>query len=215
MEEVKTTQLEAPQPTAPDARLDLAAQTSSPTIGKLAQALSRLQGELVQPKLNKEVKAGAYKFRYADLNAVVSAAKPVIGKCGLSVTHIVNGDRLLTLLLHESGEWIKSELPINTKLPYQQLGSAITYLKRYSYCAILGIVADDDDDANLAQGTGVVTGPIQPAKKSAIPPKVAAAVKAAADIAQLMAVWKDNAGLQGDAKFKEMFSQRKHELQDA
>ena len=38
---------------------------------------------------------------------------------------------------------------------FQSIGSMITYLKRYAYCAILGIVADEDDDANAACGNQV------------------------------------------------------------
>ena len=34
----------------------------------------------------------------------------------------------------------------------QSVGSSITYAKRYAYCAILGIVADEDDDGNMASG---------------------------------------------------------------
>lgn len=206
-EEIK---YETVEPT-PTVRLDFATQTSSPTIGELAKALSKFQSELAQPKLNKEVKAGAYKFKYADLANCYAAAKPIIGKYGLSVTHITTPTHLLTILLHESGEWLKSELPLNTAQAYQQLGSAITYLKRYSYCAILGICADDDDDANMAQGTGVITGPIAPKANLA---QVTAAVKAAKTTAQLTAIWKDNTALQSDSKFKEMFSQRRHEIED-
>ena len=42
-------------------------------------------------------------------------------------------------------------MPSNTA-DAQSIGSAITYAKRYAFCAILGIVADDDEDANIASG---------------------------------------------------------------
>ena len=42
-------------------------------------------------------------------------------------------------------------MPSNTANA-QSIGSAITYAKRYAFCAILGIVADDDEDANIASG---------------------------------------------------------------
>lgn len=128
-------------------------------INEIANALSAFQGSLKQPKLNKEVEVktktgGKYKFKYADLSACVDAAAPVLKENGLAVSQIISDWTLITLLTHTSGQWIKSELPIslNNGADYQALGSAITYIKRYSYCAILGIVADADDDANAACG---------------------------------------------------------------
>ncbi len=133
----------------------------SDSIGQIAAALSALQGSIEQPKLEKEVSVrmksgGTYKFKYADLSACVKAAVPQLKANGLAVSQIVSGGKLTTILIHKSGEWIKSELYLpQLTSDYQAYGSAITYLKRYSYCAILGIVADTDDDANMACGNGV------------------------------------------------------------
>lgn len=131
----------------------------SAEINEIATALSALQGSIKQPKLNKEVEVktktgGQYKFKYADLSACAEAAAPALKENGLAVSQIICNWTLITLLTHKSGQWIKSELPIslNNGADYQALGSAITYIKRYSYCAILGIVADADDDANAACG---------------------------------------------------------------
>lgn len=130
----------------------------SPAINEIAGALSELQGTIEQPKLEKEVSVrmksgGQYKFKYADLFACAKAAAPVLRANGLAISQIINGGKLITLLSHKSGQWIKSELLLpQQSSDYQAFGSAITYLKRYSYCAILGIVADTDDDANMACG---------------------------------------------------------------
>lgn len=129
----------------------------SAEIHEISAALSAFQGEIKQPKLSKEVKVktktgGEYKFKYADLSACVDAAAPTLKAHGLAVTQLVSNQTLHTLLTHKSGQWFRSELPIGQASDYQALGSAITYLKRYSYCAILGIVADTDDDANAACG---------------------------------------------------------------
>ncbi|MBD5341915.1 MAG: hypothetical protein HDR79_07615 [Bacteroides sp.] len=130
----------------------------SPEIKDISAALSAFQGSLVQPKLEKEVKVrtktgGEYKFKYADLSACVKSAAPALKEQGLSVSQIINDGKLITLLSHTSGQWFKSELLLPAQsAEYQAFGSAITYLKRYSYCAILGIVADTDDDANIACG---------------------------------------------------------------
>lgn len=130
----------------------------SPEIKDISAALSAFQGSLEQPKLEKEVKVktrtgSEYKFKYADLSACVRAAAPALKEHGLSVSQIINDGKLITLLSHTSGQWFKSELLLPAQsADYQSFGSAITYLKRYSYCAILGIVADTDDDANMACG---------------------------------------------------------------
>lgn len=135
----------------------------SEEINEIAAALSAFQGSVKQPKLNKEVEVktktgGKYKFKYADLSACADAAAPALKANGLAVSQIVSNWTLITLLTHKSGQWIKSELPImlNQTADYQALGSALTYIKRYTYCAILGIVADADDDANAACGNEAV-----------------------------------------------------------
>lgn len=133
----------------------------SAEINEIAAALSAFQGSVEQPKLEKEVKVktqngGEYKFKYADLSACVKSATPALKEQGLSVTQIISDGKLITLLTHTSGQWFKSELLLPTQSAnYQAFGSAITYLKRYSYCAILGIVADTDDDANMDCGNEV------------------------------------------------------------
>ena len=110
----------------------------SASIDQISAALSAFQGSVEQPKLEKEVKVktktgGSYSFKYAD--------------------QLISDGKLVTILSHKSGQWFKSELMLpNQTTDYQAYGSAITYLKRYSYCAILGIVADTDDDANMACG---------------------------------------------------------------
>lgn len=126
-------------------------------MAELYGAMSAFQGELVQPDKNKSVSvatrgSGTYRFKYADLGNCIKAAKPGLAKNGLSVMQVVQGGELVTVLAHRSGASITSSLPINVNQQPQALGSLLTYLKRYAYCAILGIVADDDDDANLAMG---------------------------------------------------------------
>lgn len=131
----------------------------SAEIGEITAALSAFQGKVSQPKLNKEVsvktKIGtSYKFKYADLGECIKSASPTLQEFGLAVTQVICNGNLITILSHKSGQWFKSvlDLKMDKINGYQELGSAITYLKRYSFCAILGIVADADDDGNLADG---------------------------------------------------------------
>lgn len=131
----------------------------SEEIDKLAIALAKFQGSLEQPSLNSEVKVKTktgleYKFKYADLSECKRAAKQPLADNELSVCQLIEDDySIRTILLHSSGQWISSKvrMPSNTA-DAQSIGSAITYAKRYAFCAILGIVADDDEDANIASG---------------------------------------------------------------
>lgn len=104
---------------------------------------------------------GRSDYRYADLSAIMSTIRPVLSECGLflSQSFETNGTtHLVTCLMHEAGETITSriELPING-LPPQQVGSAITYYRRYSISSLLGIAAEDDD-GEAAEKAGAVHG---------------------------------------------------------
>jgi hypothetical protein len=133
----------------------------SESIAKLAEALSKAQGEL-QPlakgrKAEIEGKEGkrGYSYGYADLADVIDCYRPALSKYGLSVIqpmevhegHIV----LVTRLMHSSGEWIDSRFPLQVYQRAQEQGSAITYARRYAVTALLGIAAEEDDDGKRAQ----------------------------------------------------------------
>lgn len=145
----------------------------SGTIDQIATALSEFQGSLEQPKLEKEVNVktrtgSGYSFKYADLSACVKAATPALKANGLAIVQLISDGCLVTMLTHKSGQWFKSVLRLPQQTAdYQSYGSAITYLKRYSYCAILGIVADTDDDANAAMGNQATFKDTRSAQNSA------------------------------------------------
>lgn len=121
----------------------------SGNIDKIVPALASFQMEVEQPKLNKE--NPYFKSKYVDLSGVLKTISPALKNNGLSFTQIVNGDDLETLLFHnESGQWLRSIYPLGTLRTSQDRGSAITYGRRYALCAMLGIVADVDDDGNQA-----------------------------------------------------------------
>lgn len=127
----------------------------SPTIGLLAEALSKAQSNFQHAK--KDANNPFFKSKYADLPAVIDAAKKPLSENGLSVIQPTSLDEngnvsLITLLAHSSGEWIAGCYPIDpVKKDPQGMGSALTYARRYSYSAITGIAAiDEDDDGNAA-----------------------------------------------------------------
>lgn len=132
----------------------------SEQINELAKALVNFKKKCPPIDLNSKVKVttktgGSYTFDYADLPHIKDLCEPVLSECGLVVSQLPMGKGLLyTLLLHESGQFIGGTTSIGNveNKTSQEYGSLITYFKRYSYCAVLGIVADKDDDANTADG---------------------------------------------------------------
>jgi hypothetical protein len=140
-------------------------ETQETTSSALAAALAEVQKAL--PKIRKtetgrvsgKTKDGdpfSYEYRYADLADVTDEIMPLLGKNGLAFTaapRIVDGRFvLLCELLHESGEQKIGEWPLPANGSPQQLGSAMTYGRRYTLCAMTGVApGGDDDDAGAAQ----------------------------------------------------------------
>jgi hypothetical protein len=122
------------------------------TLGGLAKALARAQAELKNPP--KESVNPHFKSRYADLATVRDVVVPVLAKHGLAVMQLPceldDHPALTTLLVHgESGEWVETTIRLRPgKLDPQGVGSALTYLRRYSLQSVAGVAADDDDDGN-------------------------------------------------------------------
>jgi hypothetical protein len=122
----------------------------SEDIKEIHKALAEVLLEIVNPP--KGAKNPFYKSSYADLPSVLNIARTILPKYGLSFSQLIDvvdgKNYLITWLFHESGQWLKSTAPIITKDDNdpQKVGSAITYMRRYSLQAMLGIVGDDDDD---------------------------------------------------------------------
>lgn len=119
----------------------------SESITELAAALAAAQGEL--KAVSKTGKSNYGKF--VELGAALEHVLPILSKQGLSVTQMpVIGDdnttHMVTMLMHKSGEWIKSTYPVRMQQTTPQgQGSAITYARRYALMAVVGIAGDDDD----------------------------------------------------------------------
>lgn len=141
--------------------------TKSETIGNLAKALSQAQAEIKGAV--KDSNNPFFKMSYADLASVWDACREPLTKHGLSVIQtldvVEHGVIVETTLAHESGEWIMGRLLLNpTKNDPQGIGSAITYGRRYSLAAIVG-VCPEDDDGEAAMGRKVEKKSAQVADK--------------------------------------------------
>lgn len=120
----------------------------SETISKIAAALCKVQGNLSGAK--KDSKNPYFKSNYADLESVWDACRQLLHENELAVTQttsmIEEKPYLITTLIHSSGEWINSILPLYLpRFDSQTLGSALTYARRYALAAIVGVVQTDDD----------------------------------------------------------------------
>lgn len=128
---------------------------------RLAAALVAFQAEV--PSVSKARTATVtgkdgsrgYTYTYASLADVCEVALPLLTKHGLAFTTLPTrstfGYELVGVLLHESGERLESTFPIYGNNP-QQIGSSLTYGRRYLLGCMTGVVVDDDDDGQAAQG---------------------------------------------------------------
>ncbi len=133
----------------------------SDNINELMGALAKAQGKMSGAK--KDSSNPFFKSKYADLNAVWEACRDALSENGLAVVQTVRerdtGDICLhTTLGHASGQWMASSMPIRIKSDgktneLQMLGSSLSYLRRYSLAALVGVApADEDDDGNAGTG---------------------------------------------------------------
>lgn len=121
---------------------------NSVTIGELAKALSKAQGEMGAAV--KDAKNPFYKSTYADLASVIEAIREPFSKNGLAYSQLIGESDdhaiITTLLFHISGEFLSDTLKLKpVKNDPQGIGSAITYGRRYGLQAIAGLAAEDDD----------------------------------------------------------------------
>lgn len=144
---------------------DVTVALATPSIGKLAAALAKFQGAMPTVPKNKtatipgkEGRSG-YSYKYADLADVTAAAMPLLAANGLTFICIPEeGSRgfiLRGVLVHESGESVEGFLPLHGN-QNQEMGSSLTYLRRYLLGALTGIVTDEDEDGaagNVADRT--------------------------------------------------------------
>jgi hypothetical protein len=144
-----STQIKAFHPAEPSRSLDLK---------QLFAALAKAQSEM--EVAGRKSENPYFKSKYADLAEIVRASRPYLSKNGLSVMQQIlsnnDGQSILhTILAHASGEWISSQMKIiPPKSDVQTLGSYITFLRRYSYAALVGIVSsEEDDDGEIAVST--------------------------------------------------------------
>ena len=136
---------------------------------ELFKALAKFQGDC--PTVTKDASVsvrtrngGSYTFDYATLTNILETTKETLADNGLAVLQFTESQGVSTMITHESGQWLitnplllqadprtdkdGNELPPTP----QDVGSTLTYAKRYQLAGVLKVDAMEDDDANVASG---------------------------------------------------------------
>ena len=132
-------------------------------LGELAAALAKAQAAFPRVLKDRTAKIastkGEYSYKYADLASLLDAVRKPLSDNGLALTQPIEitdkGMVLHTMLLHSSGTHLDSYYALATHDRPQEMGSEITYSRRYTAGSILGIASEEDDDGAAAQHAAV------------------------------------------------------------
>jgi hypothetical protein len=166
---------------------------TSDQINEIAAALAKAQATIKDAAKSIQ----AYNYKYADLASVLQIVRPALSSNGIAVLQdtetLPNASiSVTTRLLHVSGQWVESSplaLVIEAKKGLsaaQNAGSVVTYARRYSLAALVGL-AQEDDDASAGKEAPPAEV-ISEAQLSTLRDLLAAAGKAEADVAKAMGV---------------------------
>ena len=137
---------------------------TSDNIEHLSTALATAQGALKNPPKNKV--NPHFKSRYVDLSDGLDAIRECLSKNGLAFIQGTSiSDNMIVLntrITHKSGQWLESDYPVGGLGRPQEMGSAMTYARRYALFSLVGVAGEDDDDGNAAQSAE--TAPVKSVK---------------------------------------------------
>lgn len=140
---------------------------TSTTIGAISKALAAAQREI--GVAHKDATNPHFRSKYADLQAIDEACRPILSKHGIAITqaagYLEGFAAVTTRLMHCDGEWVEATLHIPvSKHDAQGVGSALTYARRFGLSALAAVPAGIDDDGEAAVGRGAPRGDV------AVPP---------------------------------------------
>lgn len=147
----------------------------SPDFAQVATALAAAQGKFPPIPRDKSVSVdikdketrriiGNYSYKYAPLETIIDKTRPALSENSLATLQspelvVVDGktvEVVRSLLLHSSGQWLAIDIPLffsRGQNAAQDYGSSLTYARRYGMQLLLGVAADDDDDAQRLEGS--------------------------------------------------------------
>jgi hypothetical protein len=179
----------------------------SEQIDQIAAALVKARRAIQNPVKNREVEIyskrtnAKFKFRFADLAAVLDAINLGFGESGLALLQPLVGNRLVTLVLHESGQWMRAEVELLQRARegdeassiLMAFGGVVTYMRRYCAMSVAGVAGEDGSDADIAERSGskVLQRTIDPAADPDVHPVIGFArqVASIADGVALLRYW--------------------------
>lgn len=140
------------------------------------EKLQTFQKKHVRVSRDAEAKIPGRNYRYSTLDNILSEVIPALNECGLVLVQSVTMQNEMLVLdtkivASDDASYVESIMPLPEGVKPQDLGSAITYFRRYSVSALLGITSEDDDDA------AAVSAPAKP-KSVPVPPRAPAAAPA-------------------------------------
>ena len=151
-----------------------------PEVKAINAALAQAQGEFPPISREKTVEiktqgGGTYSFAYAPLDVILAGVRPVLAKHGLALIQRLEdpggkGPAIRTELRHADGAVIAASFPLGEWKTPQQLGSLVTYIRRYAIVSMLGIAAEEDDDGRLGGAQQHGTSATVPAEESPFQP---------------------------------------------
>jgi hypothetical protein len=187
----------------------------------LGAALAAFQGEMPTVHKGKTAKVptktgGSYSYSYADVADVTAAVMPLLSRHGLSFTCLPrateSGYELVARLLHGvSGESVEGALPLYGRTS-QEIGSAITYNRRYLLGCLTGVVTDDDEDGAAATRTDQRTAHA-PRERRLTDEEIREQADSATSLASLKAVWDRNDVASRSTAVQDYIAVRKAELE--
>lgn len=131
----------------------------------LYAALAAAQGKMSNPVKNREVSVksdrGAYKFAYATLDSILDGIRGPLASNGLAFTQTLekreDGMVMCLRLFHSGGGLVSTCMPLDSAriVKMQEMGSLMTFARRYQIASFFGLAAEEDDDANSADGNQV------------------------------------------------------------
>lgn len=130
---------------------------TSDSIAKIAPALVAAQAMMTNAPKETKGQVGSQVRYYTDLATLTDLVRPILAENALAYLQFPSGGgngtvTLTTRLVHASGEWLEDDVTMPAgQNGAQGVGSALTYARRYSLMAVLGIGSDDDDGAAASQ----------------------------------------------------------------
>jgi len=180
----------------------------------LLKALADFQNEV--PIIHQSTKG--YNYTYTDLPKIITVIKPLLKKHGLGFTQIGTGTGIKTIVFHvKTGQSIEGEFEIpqdvklNSMNTFQVLGSAITYIRRYSLSSMLGLVTDKDVDSAGTPTPQPIKPPVAAPVKVVTPSEASKQLNACKSLEELKKVY-GSLRKEQQSQFVELKDQMKEKL---